>query len=76
MISIGYCKKDRKCLKINQANEFIAGASVSVKESWQLGRWECSVAPLWVKCMQQLVTLAWLTILLKIVWMTGCENVL
>lgn len=37
MISIGYCKKDRKCLKINQGKEFIAGASASVKESWQLG---------------------------------------
>lgn len=28
------------------------------------------------KCMWQLVTLAWLTVLLKTVWMTGCENVL
>lgn len=62
-----HCRGQCECERELAAGEMgvFYGPTVATRASLHLG-----------KCMWQLVTLAWLTVLLKIVWMPGCENVL
>lgn len=62
-----HCLGQRECERELAAGEVgvFCGPTLGTRASLHLG-----------KCMQQLVTLAWLTVLLKTVWMTGYENVL